>query len=1524
MEHGKKLSLYIEKLVENSHFNTVQPQQLDLSYSIVIPVFNGLNYLKKCIDSLLKYTDFKHKIYLFNDASTDNHMQPWLEKLANHYHHITVVNQKNNVGYLKNVNQAFSATDNDVVLLNSDTQVTQNWLEELSFIAQHDKVGIVCPLSDNATILSLEKNLLKHISKLKNFSGQWYPLPTAVGSCMLIKRNILNQFGGFDEYYDPGYGEECDYSLRIRKAGYFVACAPASFVFHVGSISFQKKANSLKQLHAKLLDLRWPNYNLEIQQFINKQPLKHVENYLFNSTKKNAILHVVHGLIYKGGVELFTRELLAKLPKTDNHTVLVPFNPKNKKVLKQFYNFESHIRVIEYPIESHINTIGNLYADLKSPVLDLMFVKYLNSAHFKLVHFHSFVNTCSMSWPLICHRLKVPYLLSVHDHSFICINYSLMNTKDNSFCKKTLCSENDSECVSCLSRATQQNSDFIKDNIAKRNKLWSKILDNAEFIIFPDQYLMNLYQDKFKNSNSSRLQVIEPYFYPSHDKPILTSNHKLTVAFLGTFTFEKGAKLFLQVLKDLKHLDISWRVVGTIFPIFSNKLKKFNVNCCGTYAREDLPKLLNNCDLIVLPTIRPETYSITLTEANILGIPVIASDIGAYTRRITHNINGQLFPYSNATVLSQLIREHSEDRSLLTSIQENIINAKKPKEYPAQKVYKLYKNMDKKAVAHSNASAFTHNIEILDKPKISAYELMDKWLYSDMTLEAEGDWRTASAITIIIIGTNAQLCEMTRNNCLSYAKDAKIILLNFETKIQLSQLSQYLCIVNQGHLLNDNFGNWLYDFKLSNKAIGLADYALINSQGKMYGPQFNTRFDILNYTKQPQRTGVLLYKQGTHLNNTHHLFTQTNSNPLSEIVKDTISSGAIDAIHYFPYFSSLYPDAKWVQDWKSDLAQSINNTQEGKVYSVSIALFSCLEKPAILKQIQLLLLQKNTLIEHVYVFSNQSIQFENNKLVSGHCIDFSQMNKTVNSVLSQVTSHSILFIYDNVILKNTSALKLLLNSLKTWQIQAISPSFNLPKNPDFLVAEKLGVGHISAQGITRDARFDVPLIPTLSDLLDKDCCLINRSAWKAIGGLGVDTNGLYFSHQLSSQLDKNRISIATLAIENVYKQGIPSSSQLMPATSLSSLRESLVKENKSFFLTSKHLPIAYKSQIDTGLDEYFGTFKTPQSLPRILAYANDSWASGFYRVKAPISALVANNHISAHFLPEQRLNKIASYFEINKQKPHALLLHNFFTKKQIVALQLYKKYLAVPIILSIDDLLTEIPNYNPYSQSNPVDINDSIKLAISLADRLIVSTDFLAQEYGHLHNDIVVINNRLPSEIWKLPYKRNSSNKKLRIGWAGASQHKDDLEWLKPVIEATKEIVQWVFYGFVPDTFDLKAIEYHEATLLGQYHSTLASLKLDIAIAPLVNNNFNYAKSNLKLLEYGALGIATICSDIEPYQNSPAIRLENRPKLWIDAINKISENPLIRNDLSQKMHDWVKQNYFLEDNLLQWKKALFL
>jgi hypothetical protein len=90
--------------------------------------------------------------------------------------------------------------------------------------------------------------------------------------------------------------------------------------------------------------------------------------------------------------------------------------------------------------------------------------------------------------------------------------------------------------------------------------------------------------------------------------------------------------------------------------------------------------------------------------------------------------------------------------------------------------------------------------------------------------------------------------------------------------------------------------------------------------------------------------------------------------------------------------------------------------------------------------------------------------------------------------------------------------------------------------------------------------------------------------------------------------------------------------------------------------------------------------------------------------------------------------------------------------------------------------------------------------------------------------------------------------------------------------------VDWVLLGHCPDGLRKPFREIHPPVAIADYPAALAALNLDVAIAPLEINAFNEAKSNLKLLEYGALGYPVVCSDIVPYQGPlPVTRVANRP-----------------------------------------------
>ena len=161
------------------------------------------------------------------------------------------------------------------------------------------------------------------------------------------------------------------------------------------------------------------------------------------------------------------------------------------------------------------------------------------------------------------------------------------------------------------------------------------------------------------------------------------------------------------------------------------------------------------------------------------------------------------------------------------------------------------------------------------------------------------------------------------------------------------------------------------------------------------------------------------------------------------------------------------------------------------------------------------------------------------------------------------------------------------------------------------------------------------------------------------------------------------------------------------------------------------------------------------------------------------------------------------------------------------------------------------------------------------------------------------------------------------MGWAGAQQHKGDLALIVEVVKQTAAEVDWVFFGMCPDELRSYVSEFHEFVLsFNDYPTKLASLNLDLAVAPLEVHAFNEAKSNLRLLEYGLLGWPVICTDIFPYQDAPVTRVQNETAAWVAAIRERVNDLDASEKEGQGLGKWVRDNFMLEDHLDQWFSAL--
>lgn len=285
-------------------------------------------------------------------------------------------------------------------------------------------------------------------------------------------------------------------------------------------------------------------------------------------------------------------------------------------------------------------------------------------------------------------------------------------------------------------------------------------------------------------------------------------------------------------------------------------------------------------------------------------------------------------------------------------------------------------------------------------------------------------------------------------------------------------------------------------------------------------------------------------------------------------------------------------------------------------------------------------------------------------------------------------------------------------------------------------------------------------------------------------------------------------------------------------------------------------------------------------LPVVLAHPADLFGCGNYRVIRPFSALKEAGMIDG--MMSMGLLQVP---DLERFEPDIIVLQRQIGDERLEAIRRIKALSKAFKIYELDDYLPNLPMKSVHRKDMPKDVMRSLRKGLSYVDRFVVSTESLAESFSGLHDDIRVIENRLPVQWWKGLSSQRQRGRKPRVGWAGGSGHLGDLELIADVVRELKDEVEWVFFGLCPEKLRGYVHEVHAGIHIELYPAALAALDLDLALAPLEQNLFNECKSNLRLLEYGACGYPVICSDLRCYQgNLPVTRVKNRFRDWVDAI----------------------------------------
>lgn len=324
-------------------------------------------------------------------------------------------------------------------------------------------------------------------------------------------------------------------------------------------------------------------------------------------------------------------------------------------------------------------------------------------------------------------------------------------------------------------------------------------------------------------------------------------------------------------------------------------------------------------------------------------------------------------------------------------------------------------------------------------------------------------------------------------------------------------------------------------------------------------------------------------------------------------------------------------------------------------------------------------------------------------------------------------------------------------------------------------------------------------------------------------------------------------------------------------------------------------------------------------LPAVLAHPADQFGCGHYRIMQPFTALQ-----QAGLVDGALSSGLMHVADLERYEPDSIVLQRQIGEQRLEAMRRMQAFSRAFKVYELDDYLPNLPLKNIHREKMPKDILKSMRRGLAYVDRFVVSTAPLAEAFAGLHTDIRVVENRLPTAWWQGLQGRRRASAKPRVGWAGGSSHTGDLEMIVDVVKELAGEVEWVFFGMCPDKLRPYVDEFHAGVAITQYPELLASLNLDLALAPVEQNLFNECKSNLRLLEYGACGFPVICSDIRCYQGDglPVTRVKNRFKDWVDAIRMHLSDLDATARQGDELQAQVRRDWMLEgDNLELWRRA---
>ena len=371
-----------------------------------------------------------------------------------------------------------------------------------------------------------------------------------------------------------------------------------------------------------------------------------------------------------GGIEVYQEALRKKLKKEFEVYFLVPSSMWQVKEYKLLNEDLSVIESFCFDTPYHDNMIS-------CPDRERAYSEMIARHNFELVHVHHLLSH-SPTLILIAKALGVPVIYTWHDYFGICKNYNLIpsfkDAKPGSYCRfedKPI-----NQCDLCLYASER----IPEGSQGLRKEHFYRFFNALNVLHYPTADVKKRVHQFYGPFDGSVQELVLgiPCPDPLKSNPPKEINPRLQVVIFGNLSYAKGANFLLDLIRGFNNRSIDFHLYGRIDPLIREKAYEVirdvgNFFYHGSYTpSQEISLILWDKDIAIFASRWPETYSIALSEVVNAGVVPIAPSLGSFGERITHEVNGYLYPPDDSKALIERLESLIKDSSPLDSLRKNL------------------------------------------------------------------------------------------------------------------------------------------------------------------------------------------------------------------------------------------------------------------------------------------------------------------------------------------------------------------------------------------------------------------------------------------------------------------------------------------------------------------------------------------------------------------------------------------------------------------------------------------------------------------------------------------------------------------------------------------------------------------------------------------------------------------------------------------------------------------------------------